>query len=130
MIEFNWGKYFTKEEFVCSFTKKCEMDQEFIDKLNKLREDFNKPLTISSGYRDATHPVEAKKRSTSPGAHTTGQACDILVARGDAYKLLALAISSGYTGVGINQKGSSSRFIHLDTLDNSAERPRPTIWSY
>ena len=27
------------------------------------------------------------------------------------------------------QKGSG-RFIHLDTLENSEERPRPTVWSY
>ena len=34
-----------------------------------------------------------------------------------------------FTGVGINQKGSS-RFIHLDQLHEKDGYPRPTIWSY
>ena len=51
------------------------------------------------------------------------------MSREDALKLLELAIKLGFTGFGINQKGSS-RFIHLDTLENSSARPRPTIWSY
>lgn len=127
MTEFNWGKYFTRNEFECSHTHTCEMDQEFIDRLNKLREEFGKPLTINSGYRSPEHPIEFVKKS--PGAHSSGKACDISIARQDALKLLKLAIKLEYTGLGINQKGSS-RFIHLDTLENSSERPRPTIWSY
>ena len=75
MIEFNWGKYFTEEEFKCRYTGNCNMDQYFIDQLNKLRDIYAKPITISSGYRDPTHPIEAKKKS--PGAHASGMACDI-----------------------------------------------------
>jgi len=103
------------------------MDQDFIDKLNKLREEFGKPLTINSGYRSPEHPIEYVKQT--PGAHASGKACDISVSREDALKLLELAIKLGFTGFGINQKGSS-RFLHLDTLENSSARPRPTIWSY
>ena len=43
MIEFHWGKYFNRGEFECSHTHTCEMDQEFIDQLNILREEFGKP---------------------------------------------------------------------------------------
>ena len=35
----------------------------------------------------------------------------------------------GFTGIGVNQKGGA-RFLHLDTIESSPARPRPTIWSY
>ena len=62
-------------------------------------------------------------------AHTTGKAADIAVSREDAFHLLSLALSKGFTGIGVQQKGSG-RFIHLDTIENSEGRPRPTVWSY
>ena len=127
MKMFYWGKYFNRGEFECSHTHTCEMDQDFINKLNKLREEFGKPLIINSGYRSPEHPIEYVKQS--PGAHASGKACDISVSRADALKLLELALKLGFTGYGLNQKGSS-RYIHLDTLENSKERPRPSIWTY
>ena len=127
MIDWNTSTYFSQHEFKCSHTGKCNMDANFIDKLNDLRLAFGKPMKITSGFRDVTHPIEAKKKT--PGAHTTGQAADIAVSREDAFDLLSLALTKGFTGIGIQQKGSG-RFIHLDTLKNSPERPRPTIWSY
>ena len=127
MMDWNTSAYFNQHEFTCSHTGKCDMDSNFINKLNELRVAFGKPMRITSGFRDVTHPIEAKK--SSPGAHTTGQAADIAVSREDAIDLLSLALTRGFTGIGIQQKGSG-RFIHLDTLKNSPERPRPTIWSY
>jgi hypothetical protein len=32
----DWGKYFTEEEFKCSHTGKCDMDQDFIDRSVRL----------------------------------------------------------------------------------------------
>ena len=52
-----------------------------------------------------------------------------MVDRGDAYKVLELAFKVGMTGIGVAQKGSA-RFLHLDSLESSTERPRPTVWSY
>ena len=127
MKMFHWGKYFNRGEFECSHTHTCEMDQDFINKLNKLREEFGKPLIINSGYRSPEHPIEYVKQT--PGALASGKACDISVSRADALKLLELALKLGFTGYGLNQKGSS-RYIHLDTLENSKERPRPSIWTY
>jgi len=126
-MDWNTSTYFSQHEFKCSHTGQCDMNPEFIDKLNDLRLAFGKPMTITSGYRHVSHPIERKKQT--PGAHTTGQAADIAVSREDAFHLLSLALSKGFTGIGIQQKGSG-RFIHLDTLENSPERPRPTIWSY
>ena len=123
----NYGKYFKESEFVCSHTGNVAMQQPFLDQLNVLRETYGKPLRITSGYRDPTHPIEAKKKT--PGAHTTGQAVDLAVSRGDAYNLLVIALNMGFTGIGVAQKGNG-RFIHLDALTASSTHPRPTIWSY
>jgi len=127
----DWGnsKYFKASEFTCSHTGTEKMDQNFINKLNNLREIYGKPMTVSSGYRDSTHPVEAIKKDPTSGAHVSGKAADILIERKNAYELLSLAFDVGFTGIGVNQKGGA-RFLHLDTIEGSPARPRPTIWSY
>jgi zinc D-Ala-D-Ala carboxypeptidase len=125
----NWNDYpnFSKSEFDCKHTGKNEMKPEFMSKLQELRTRYGKPMRISSGFRDRTHPIEANK--IIAGAHTTGLAADIAVDRGNAYQVLKIALELGFTGIGINQKGSG-RFIHLDTIENNSSQPRPTIWSY
>tara|TARA_R110000851_G_scaffold33914_1_gene90501 strand:+ start:162 stop:554 length:393 start_codon:yes stop_codon:yes gene_type:complete len=128
-VDWSKSKYFKANEFICSHTGTEKMDQDFIDKLNKLRDTYNKPITISSGYRDSTHPVEAIKKDPKGGAHVSGKAADILIERKNAFELLSLALLIGFTGIGVNQKGGA-RFLHLDTLENSPTRPRPTMWSY
>lgn len=126
-----WGLYpnFSKEEFDCKHTGKNEMKHTFMARLQALRDEFGKPMPISSGYRDKTHPVEARKGTVSLGAHTTGRSCDVVVSRGDAYRLIELAIKHGFTGIGINQKGVN-RFIHLDDMTSIEGFVRPAVWSY
>ena len=123
----NYGAYFSEKEFICSHTGKVAMDQNFLDRLNELRGLYGKSLRVTSGFRDVTHPIEARKQT--PGAHTTGQAADLAVRGADAYKLLEIALSLKFSGIGVAQKGSG-RFIHLDTLITTGTRPRPTVWSY
>ena len=113
MIVKDWDKYknFSKEEFDCKHTGKNEMQVEFMDKLQELRRTYDKPMIITSGYRDVTHPVEAKK--AKGGYHTKGLACDVSCGSQQAYDIVRLAILIGFTGVGVKQKGEG-RFIHLD----------------
>lgn len=121
----DWDRYpnFSRIEFACSHTGECDMDAEFMDALQELRNQFG-PMRITSGYRSPEHPFEARK--SKPGTHSSGKAADIAVSRGDAVKLLRLAIMDGrFTGFGIQQKGEK-RFIHLDSTTTN----RPTIWSY
>ena len=121
--------YFQSVEMKCSHTDKEMMEPEFMEKLTKLRQEFARPMAISSAYRDPTHPIEAKKKK--PGAHTKGRAVDVLVAGADALELVELALAQGFTGIGIAQKGArGSRFIHIDDLEKEDGFPRPTIWSY
>lgn len=126
----NWKQYpnFTKKEFDCKQTGENEMQPEFMSKLQLLRDAYKKPMRVSSGFRSVNHSIEAKKKR--PGAHTTGQAVDIAIDRGDAYILLKLALLAGFTGIGIKQKGRG-RFLHLDTIEAGTDGfIRPTIWSY
>lgn len=128
-VDWENSKYFKATEFMCSHTGTEKMEQDFIDKLNALREAYGKPMTVSSGFRDSTHPVEAMKKDPKGGAHVSGKAADILIEREEAFKMVSLAFMLNFTGIGINQKGGA-RFIHLDTIESSPVRPRPTIWSY
>lgn len=129
MTDFPENKFFTRAELACKHTGKCEMDPAFMERLIRLRERMSRPLVISSGYRDRTHPAEAAKTTT--GAHQQGRAVDIAITGGDALRLIGLALDLGFTGVGVKQHGPhAGRFIHLDTCSAGANQPRPTIWSY
>jgi len=114
---------FTETEMRCKHTGKDGMRPETLDRLQAVRIAYGKPMTITSGYRDATHPIEARK--ATPGAHASGQAVDVAVGPGhDVYQLVQLAMAHGFTGIGISQRGGQPRFVHLDDL------PRFAIWSY
>lgn len=120
----DWSPYpnFSKREFDCKHTGRNRMRADFMAKLQALRSEFGKPMVISSGYRDPSHPVEARK--SLPGTHAHGIACDIRCHGPECFEVLALALKHGFTGIGIAQKGGS-RFIHLDI-----RRTVPTVWSY
>ena len=85
-VDWTNSKYFKANEFTCSHTGTEKMDQGFINKLNNLREIYGKPMTVSSGYRDSTHPVEAVKKDPTAGAHVSGKAADIFDEYYDKYK--------------------------------------------
>lgn len=125
----DWAIYpnFSKREFDCKATGENRMQASFMERLQQLRTAYGKPMPISSGYRSPKHPIEAKK--PRPGAHSTGYACDVAVQGVDAVRLLTLALTLGFTGIGVQQKGGG-RFIHLDTHPDAAHISRPAIWSY
>ena len=107
-----------------------EMEGRFMLKLEMLRTVFGKPMPVTSGFRCPAHNAQASDTGLN-GPHTTGQAVDVQVSGEDAYHLLGLAIQHGFTGIGIKQAGThSSRFLHIDTLEASPGRPRPTVWTY
>jgi len=125
----DWSQYpnFSKHEFDCKHTGKNEMQPEFLKRLQILRTVYGKPIVITSGFRHPSHPVEIKKNNR--GVHTYGVAADIAVDRTDAFELLKIAFTLGFTGVGIKQHGDG-RFIHLDTMPEHPNFIRPTVWSY
>lgn len=95
--------------------------------LNALRGRYAFPFRVTSGYRCPDHNASVSSTGRS-GPHTTGKAADIALERREAFLVLSDAAQFGFTGIGVNQKGSG-RFIHLDMLQPD-EAPRPTVWSY
>jgi zinc D-Ala-D-Ala carboxypeptidase len=105
------------------------MKQEFLTKLQELRDVYNAPMILSSAYRCGNHNNTVSSSGYN-GPHTTGRAVDILVSGKNAHKLVGLAFSLGFTGIGLSQKGEHrKRFIHLDDLWEG-KGPRPWIWTY
>jgi len=105
------------------------MEPDFMERLIKLRKTINVPLTVTSSYRDREH--NSRIGGAVNSAHLLGRAVDIKIAGENAYTLVGLAVVSGFTGIGVKQKGPyGGRFIHLDDCEDCADRPRPRIWSY
>ena len=124
----NWI-YFTEEELACKGTDECDMHPEFMDKLIAVREDYNEPMIITSGYRHLAYNDTIGGAKNSP--HLYGRAVDVKVAGGDALRLIGVALRHGMTGVGVKQRGDHNRrFIHLDDMPQSDTHPRPWMWSY
>lgn len=121
----DWSKYpnFRKEEFKCSHTGKNEMQPRFMEKLQQFRTKWNKPMTVTSGYRDKTHPIEAKK--AKPGEHSKGLCADIAVGPADRHAFVKLAFELGFTRIGV-----ANTFIHLGVATEADGHPSPRIWTY
>tara|TARA_S200000501_G_scaffold20251_1_gene17984 strand:+ start:154 stop:495 length:342 start_codon:yes stop_codon:yes gene_type:complete len=101
-------KYFKIEEFDCQETGNNEMNPLFLDRLDELRGKCGFPFTITSGYRDPKHSIEALKGK--PGTHTQGIAADIKVNNGsERFILLNYAFKMGFSGIGV-----AKTFIHVD----------------
>lgn len=112
-------RYFDISEFDCQHTGENRMDLDFLVKLDALRDACGFPFRITSGYRDPSHPVEAKKKKS--GTHSQGIAADIAVADGSQrYILVTEALRLGFTGVGV-----ARGFVHVDVRETT-----PVLWLY
>jgi len=124
MIDWSIYPNFARAEFTCSHTGRCDMQPEYLARLQAMRIDYGRPMRVTSGYRHPTHPVEAGKRSQTAGEHTLGAAADIACTSGrDRYDLVRLALQHGFTRIGI-AKG----FVHLGI--GGPGLPMPVIWEY
>ncbi len=113
----------------CGCCGKSDMDDEFMRVLQSIRDEMQRPLKITSGFRCEKH--NSKVSSTGKtGPHTFAKAADILISGADAMRLFAVAQKHGVSGVGMSQRGDhAKRFVHLDILSPD-EGPRPTVWTY
>jgi len=112
-------KYFELSEFDCQETGCNRMENEFIDALDELREACGFSFTITSGYRDPSHSIEAKK--STPGAHAQGIAADIKVTGGaQRMAIVEQAVKLGFTGIGV-----AKTFVHVDKRTTT-----PVLWCY
>jgi len=112
-------RYFKLSDFDCQETGNNEMSEEFLEKLDDLRHECGFPFIITSGYRDPSHSIEARKAKA--GTHAQGIASDIRINNGnEAYEIIKNAQSMGFNGIGL-----AKTFVHVDT-----RKGMPVIWSY
>ncbi|RTH72582.1 YcbK family protein [Campylobacter jejuni] len=125
------NKYFKESEFKCKCGK-CELPKnvpsdELVDILCEIREHFNSPITINSGYRCAAHNAKVGGAKTSQ--HTVGSAVDFVV-KGvktkDVYNYVISKYGDRPLGIAFkfNNQDEYAGFVHLDT------RGRKARWEY
>ena len=113
--------HFKLEEFKCPCCGKVDMNQEFLNKLDKARDIAGIPFEISSGYRCEKHNAEVGGHKRS--AHLRGYAVDITTF-GSRDRLQIL---SALMEVGFNRFGIGHNFIHVDM---DPELVSDVIWTY
>ena len=123
----DWADYanFTEAEMRCHCgCGRAEMDPDFMERLQVIRDGFCHPMPISSGFRC----VSFDKQIRGAGVHPSGQAADIRVSGEQVYHLLGLVLTIDMRGIGLMQHGPHiQRFMHVDTTYGPT---RPRVWTY
>lgn len=117
------SKNFNSSEFDSPDVKfsGLEMDHVFIAKLQKLRNQVNFPIIITSGFR--THEHNIKVNGSVNSSHLRGFAADISCDTSyHRFRILKAAFKVGFLRVGIGKD-----FIHLD---NDPNKPSRLTWLY
>ena len=109
---------FTVREFRCRDGSDAIMiDQTLVVLLQAIREHFNKPITITSGYRTGTHNTAVGGSKSSQ--HLLGKAADIQVADTtvEAVAAYAESLMPDWGGVGRYpvKAGRAKGWVHVDT---------------
>lgn len=112
--EWKW-KWFTPKELACRHCGELHIDQELLDKLEIMRENYGDPVVISSGYRCPIHNARIKGAPLS--LHVKGKAVDILLNGKPMETLHKRGLSVGFRGFGFYDGG----WIHMDV-------GRPRTW--
>lgn len=137
--DFQVTDHFNLREFECPCCQRVILDEEFIEKLEKLRVDRGRIIISRGGgyrceaYQKAIHYARNEILGmplVEPeiAAHTMGQAADIRIFSLDNGDLLPIMMSDvpylkelGFTGIGVSNFG----WAHLDDA-----HPTLRTWSY
>ena len=117
------SKYFTASEFQrcspsCSIK---QMDADFLDLLDRVRERAGIPLVLNCAYR--SKEWDQAKGRTGNSAHTRGKAVDIRCNTSqNRYRIVKAALECGVRRIGI-----AKTYVHLD---NDTSLPQGVIWDY
>ena len=114
---------FKVREFRCRDGSDAIMiDQTLVVLLQAIREHFNKPITITSGYRTAAHNAAVGGAKSSQ--HLLGKAADIQVADTtvEAVAAYAESLMPDWGGVGRYpvKAGRTKGWVHVDTRPNKS----------
>lgn len=120
------SKYFSPNERGLDNGRYEELSPALLEKLDELREEYGKAITVTSSYRGPDHPIEAAKPN-GPGVHSLGVAVDVAAVGGTAtLELVSAAVKVGFERIGISRKNN---FVHLDIADKTHGKVR-SIWTY
>jgi len=112
----------------CSTTK---LDSKLVEYLQKIREHFDKPITVTSAYRCEVHNKNIGGATRS--YHMRGQAADIVVSGISSREVAKYAESIGILGIGLYETSKDGYFTHIDTRTTKSfwygqsEQPRATF---
>ena len=120
------SKNFSTQEFQCPCCGVASVDPRLVNLLQKVRDEFGKPISITSGYRCAAHNKAVKGSATS--SHLYGFAVDVACAS-SAYRFDLLRIIPQY----FVRFGVGADFIHLDVDQTKDQKvawvySNPTPW--
>lgn len=112
-------KNFSNEETRCKCCGINKMDKAFMAILQELRDEYGKPMVVTSGYRCKSY--NAIIGGVPYSQHLLGNAIDIACTDPqDRYRLISLATQYNFTGIEV-----SPTHIHLDIR---ADDPR-LLWT-
>ena len=123
------SQHFCVSEFACKGDGCCEemeLDGALVTVLELIRQHFNAPVTINSGYRCKAHYKAVGGAAGS--LHTKGMAADIVVQGVPPLEVARYAEGIGVLGIGLY-----ADFVHVDTRGSKAywfghdEQPRTTF---
>lgn len=127
----DWSDYpnFKYDELKCKHTGECNMHPDMMHILQSIRDELEKPIFISSGFRSSRHPLEQEKNK--PGEHVYGMAVDIICHGAMAFEIIRLALGRNVKRIGVHQKGRHGcRFVHLGIANRFSLEFPESIWTY
>lgn len=110
------SKNFKVSEFACHGNGCCStvmVDDQLVKYVQMIRDHFGKSITITSGYRCATHNRNVGGATGS--RHAKGQAADIVVQGVAPAEVAKYAESMGIKGIGLYETNKDGHFVHIDT---------------
>ena len=119
--DYQLSKNFKSSEFDCHGSGCClltTIDDELVKYLQLIRDYFNKPVNISSGYRCPTHNKNIGGATGS--RHSKGQAADIYINGVAPIEIAKYAESIGVLGIGLYETNADGHFVHIDTRDTKS----------
>ena len=109
---------FNSTEFDCHGSGCCSqtiINPELVNYLQKIRNHFKAPITITSAYRCPTH--NSRVGGATGSRHTKGDAADIVVKGISPREVAKYAESIGVKGIGLYETAADGYFTHIDTRD-------------
>lgn len=113
--------HFDSTEFDCHGNGCCSetiVNPKLVEYVQKIRDHFGKSITVTSGYRCATHNKNIGGATGS--RHSKGDAADIVVSGVTPAEVAKYAESIGIKGIGLYETNADGHFTHIDTRDVKA----------